>query len=283
MEMCDVDERTVIVIRPAVPPSRRVPVGLAELAAYHELLWFMTSTRLRLRYRQSCLGWIWAVVQPLTFMAVLSVAGYSLGGRNIGGVVYPLFIIASLPPWAFFATSVSTSTAGMLASSSLLSKVYFPREIVPLSHVLAAFADLAIATAIAVAALILVGRPLPISVVVILPICLILSLFVAAASLLLSIVQINFRDITIGLPLLLQVLMFTSPVLYPLEAVPASWRALYELNPLALLVEAFRNALLGSHPVSFAALFYATALGILVLGISYFVFKTLEPRTVDEI
>lgn len=276
-------ERATTVIRSAVPPLRRVPAGLTELVTYRELLGFMTLNRLRVRYQQTWLGWTWAVVQPLTFMAAFSVAGSAVGARSSAGVAYPLFILASLPPWAFFATSVSTSTAGVLANSSLIAKVYFPREIVPLSYVLASLADLAIATALTCAALACAGHGIPATVIELLPVCLILTLYVTALSLLLSVAQIGFRDIAIGLPLLLQVLMFTTPVLYPLDAVPTRWRALYGLNPLALLVEAFRGALLGTQSVNVEQLVYAAVMGSLLLGLAYFLFKTVETNIVDEI
>jgi lipopolysaccharide transport system permease protein len=276
-------ERPTIVIRNAVPASRRIFAGLAELAAYRELLGYMTINRLRVRYSQSWLGWLWAILQPLAFLAFLSVAGAAVSGHSTAGIAYPLFILASLSPWAFLATSLSTSAAGVLASRSLIAKVYFPREIVPLSYVFAALADLAIATALAIVALACTGHSIPATAITLLPICLILIIYSAALSLLLSIAQIGFRDIAIGLPLLLQGLMFTTPVLYSLEAVPAQWRAVYALNPLALLVEAFRGALVGKQIVSAEQLVYAAVLGLVLLGIAYFIFKTAEPDMVDEI
>jgi lipopolysaccharide transport system permease protein len=266
-----------------MPALRRVSAGLAELAAYRELLGYMTVNRLRVRYRQSWLGWAWAVLQPMAFLAFLTVAGSAIGGHSTVGVAYPLFILASLSPWVFLATSLSTSAAGVLASRSLIAKVYFPREIVPLSYVFAALADLVIATALTIVALACTGHSIPATAIELLPICLILIIYAAALSLLLSIAQIGFRDIAIGLPLLLQGLMLTTPVLYPLEAVPTQWRAVYSLNPLALLVEAFRGALVGKQIVSAEQLAYAAVLGLVLFGIAYFVFKTAEPDMVDEI
>jgi lipopolysaccharide transport system permease protein len=266
-----------------MPALRRVSAGLVELVAYRELLRYMTVTRLRLRYRQSWLGWAWALLQPIAFLAFLMVAGSAIGGHSTMGVAYPLFILASLSPWAFIATSLSTSAAGVLANRSLIDKVYFPREIVALCYVFAALADFAIATALAVLALACTGHSIPATAIEVLPISLILIEYAAALSLLLSIAQIGFRDIAIGLPLLLQGLMLTTPVLYPLEAVPTQWRGIYALNPLALLVEAFRGALVGNQIVSADQLAYAAALGLALLGIAYFVFKCAEPNMVDEI
>lgn len=280
---CSVTERPTITIRGATPVLRRVPAGLAELAAYRELLRYMTVNRLRVRYQNSWLGWAWAVLQPLAFLAFLSVVGSAFRGHSTAGVAYPLFILASLSPWVFFATSLSTSAAGVLSSRSLIAKVYFPREIVPLSYVFAALADLAIATALTMVALACTGHSIPATAVELLPICLILIIYAAALSLLLSIAQIGFRDIAIGLPLLLQGIMFTTPVLYPLDAVPEHWRAVYALNPLALLVEAFRGALVGKQIISAEQLVYAAVLGLILLGIAYFVFKTAELDMVDEL
>jgi lipopolysaccharide transport system permease protein len=243
----------------------------------------MTVNRLRVRYQNSWLGWAWAVLQPLAFLAFLSVVASAFSGHSTAGVAYPLFILASLSPWVFFATSLSTSAAGVLSSRSLIAKVYFPREIVPLSYVFAALADLAIATALTMVALACTGHSIPATAVELLPICLILIIYAAALSLLLSIAQIGFRDIAIGLPLLLQGIMFTTPVLYPLDAVPEHWRAVYALNPLALLVEAFRGALIGKQIISAEQLVYAAVLGLILLGIAYFVFKTAELDMVDEL
>jgi len=188
-----------------------------------------------------------------------------------------------LSPWTFFATSLSTSAAGVLNSRSLIAKVYFPREIVPFSYVFAALADLAIATALTMVALVCTGHSIPATAIELLPISLILIIYAAAFSLLLSIAQIGFRDIAIGLPLLLQGLMLTTPVLYPLDAYPEHWRAIYALNPLALLVEAFRGALIDKQTTSLGQLLYAAVVGLVLFGIAYFVFKTAEPNMVDEI
>lgn len=276
-------ERPTIIIRGALPALQRVPVGLAELVAYRELLGYMTLNRLRVRYLNSSLGWVWAILQPLAFMGFLSVVGLAMGGHATSGVAYPLFVLASLSPWAFFATSLSTSAAGVLNSRHLIAKVYFPREIVPFSYVFVALVDLAIATALTLVALICTGHSIPATVIQLLPISLILVIYAAAFSLLLSIAQIGFRDIAIGLPLLLQGLMFTTPVLYPSEAVPEHWRAIYDLNPLALLVEAFRGALIHKQTISLGQLVYAAFTGMVLFGIAYFVFKTAEPDMVDEI
>lgn len=266
-----------------MPVINRVPAGLRELVAYRELLGYMTVNRLRVRYQNSWLGWAWAILQPLAFLAFLSVVGYAIGGHSTSGVPYPLFILASLSPWTFFATSLSTAAAGVLSSRSLIAKVYFPREIVPLSYVFSALVDLAIATALTMVALVWSGHSIPGTVVALLPISLILIIYAAAFSLALSIAQIGFRDIAIGLPLLLQGMLFTTPVLYPLNAVPAQWRAIYELNPLALLVEAFRGALVGKQIISTEQLVYAAAIGLILFGTAYFIFKTAEPDMVDEI
>jgi lipopolysaccharide transport system permease protein len=276
-------ERPTTVVGGATPILRRVPAGLAELSAYRELLGYMTVNRLRVRYQNSWLGWAWAVLQPLAFLGFLSAFGLAVGGHATSGVAYPLFILASLSPWTFFATSLGTAAAGVLNSRSLIAKVYFPREIVPFSYVLAALADLAIATALTIVALVSTGHSIPATAVGLLPISLILIVYAAAFSLLISIAQIGFRDIAIGLPLLLQGLMFTTPVLYPLHAVPEHWRAVYALNPLAVLVEAFRGALLDTQTIGLGQLVYAALVGLVLFGLAYFVFKTAEPNMVDEL
>lgn len=276
-------DRPTITIQSATPALQRVPAGLAELAAYRELLGYMTVNRLRMRYQNSWLGWAWAILQPLAFLGFLSVVGLAFGGHATSGVAYPLFILASLSPWTFFATSLSTAAASVLNSRSLIAKVYFPREIVPFSCVFAALADLAIATALTMAALVWTGHAIPATAIQLVPISAILIVYAAAFSLLLSVAQIGFRDIAIGLPLLLQGVMFTTPVLYPLAAVPERWRDIYALNPLAVLVEAFRGALIDKQTISLGQLVYAALVGLVLFGIAFFVFKTAEPNMVDEI
>lgn len=275
--------RAITVIRHDTPWWVRLPSGLIELVRYRDLLWFMTMNRLRVRYQQTWLGWAWAVVQPLAFMAIYTLAGSAIGGRQSSDIAYPLFVLASLPPWTFCATSLVTATSGMLGSSSLMAKVYFPREIIPLSYVLAALADLVIATALAMAALILAGHGLPATALLVVPICAALALFIAALALLLSVAQVWLRDIAVALPVLIQVLVFTTPVLYPLAAVPAWLRPYYELNPLAVLVEAFRGALLGSVGISAGQFAYAGVFGAVALVVAFAVFKAAEPWIVDEI
>lgn len=276
-------ERPSITIRSPTPAWRRVSAGFGELVAYRELLVYMTMSRLRVRYQNSWLGWAWAVLQPLALLGFLSVVGVAIGGRPTSGIAYPLFILASLSPWTFFATSLGTATAGVLNSRQLIARIYFPREIVPLSFVLAALADLVIATALTVAALLVAGHGIPATAVQLVPISAILVLYAAAFALLLSIAQIGFRDIAIGLPLLLQGLMLTTPVLYPLSAVPEQWRAIYALNPLAVLVEAFRGALVGDQAIGIGQFVYAAVAGLVLFAVAYFVFKTAEPNMVDEL
>ena len=236
----------------------------------------MTATRLKIRYRQSALGWLWAVLQPLALMVLYAAIFSHAIGYDTAPMPYPLFLMAGLLPWSFCSTALSTAAAGMLTHLSLMAKVYFPREIVPLSYVAAALFDLVIASFLLMAMMLIYRVPISPVALIGIPIAAVLALLTGAMCLLLASLQIYVRDINVALPLVLQVLMFTAPVVYPATIVPQSVQAFYWRNPLAILISDFRLAVLSQTVPSAAGLLYCVLLALLLFLIAYAIFKWHE-------
>ena len=270
------------VIRPVRPLFGSIPGDLRLLAGYFGLFRAMTVTRLKLRYRQSLLGWLWAVLQPLALMLVYVAVFSRVAGYNAAASPYSLFVMAGLLPWSFCSTATTTAAGGMLSHRTLMAKVYFPREIVPLSYVAAALFDFLIAFVLLLAMMLFCGLPLSPQAIFAIPIMVIVTVIIAALCLLLSAMQVRIRDINVGLPLVLQILMFTTPVVYPGTAVPEEFRAVYWANPLAILVEDFRLAVLDGAAPNADGLLYCALVGGVFFLLAYSVFKRLEAKIVDE-
>lgn len=270
------------VIRPERPFLASVPDDLKSLVSYRDLLGAMTATRLRIRYRQSVLGWLWAILQPLALMALYAAIFSHAIGFDTAPVPYPVFLLAGLLPWSFCSTALSTATTGMLSHHSLMAKVYFPREIVPLSYVAAALFDLVIAFLLLLAMMLIYRLPVSLVALIGVPVIAILALHVAATCLLLASLQTHVRDVNVALPLLLQMFMFSAPVVYPAEIVPPSIQTLYWMNPLAILVSDFRLAVLGHAAPDAGGLLYCAALGLAYFLFAHAIFKRHESRIVDD-
>jgi lipopolysaccharide transport system permease protein len=270
------------VIRRERPFLASVPGDLKSLASYRNLFKVMTATRLKIRYRQSVLGWLWAVLQPLSLMVLYAVIFSHALAYDTAPMPFPLFLMAGLLPWSFCSTALSTAATGMLTHHSLMAKVYFPREIVPLSYVAAALFDLVIASLLLLAMMLIYHVPVSPLVLLGIPIAGILALYTGATCLLLASLQIHLRDLNVALPLVLQVLMFTAPVVYPAIIVPQSVQTFYWMNPLAILISDFRLAVLGRAVPNFGGLLYCVLLGLVLFLVAYSIFKWHEPKIVDE-
>jgi lipopolysaccharide transport system permease protein len=253
------------------------------LFRYGTLVRAMTMTRLKIRYRQSVLGWSWAILHPLVLMVLYAAIFAHAMGYGTAPIPYPLFVMAGILPWSFCATAISTSASGMLSHHALMAKVHFPREIVLLSYVAAASVDFLIALVMLLCIMPLYGLPLTPETLFAVPIFAILVLHTTGLCLLLSAAQIGVRDITIALPLVLQVLMFTSPIVYPASIVPASFQTLFWLNPLATLVSDFRQAVLAGETPAIAGILISAFSGMIVFLLGYAVFKRLETKMIDEL
>ena len=255
---------------------------LRRLSEYTDLLAVLCRHRISVRYKQSLLGGLWALLQPVSMMLVFTAVFSRLAPVPSDGVPYAVFAYAGILPWTFFSSGVSSGTSSLVGHAQLVTKVYFPREILPLSYIVAAFIDLMIGGVVLLA--LLVGFDVPITGRILLaaPIAATLAACSLACSLVLSAVHVRFRDVGVALPMALQLLMFVSPVLYPLGLVPAGWRSLYMLNPLAGLVDAFRRSVLGL-PLDDTALAVAVVITAVALPSAYLIFKHAEVSVADVI
>jgi len=217
-------------------------------------------------------------------MVVILTAIFSFIARMPSeGLPYVLFVYVALLPWNYLSTSLTTSTNGLVSHSNLITKVYFPREILPLTYVFAALFDFLIASTVLVVLLLYYRVPLTVNLIYVLPIMLILTLFIIAAALVLSAVQVRFRDVGVAVPIAMQVWMFASPVLYPLAAVPARLRSIYQLNPMVGIIEGLRSVVLQGAQPPITAISVSVLISVGLLIIAYGYFKRVEATMADVI
>jgi len=254
------------------------------LARSKEILVMLVLRDLQARSRQAYLGYLWLLVQPLLMTGAFSFLVQRVLGRgDQTEVPYPLFLLAALVPWQFFANSLTDSTESLVKNVDLVRQVYFPREILAVYPIFARLVDVLVGC-LALAAFMLYFHVPPSAWLILAPVILVIEmLFAAALGLLLSAANVGWRDISRGLPLLLFLLLYAVPVLYPLEAVPASLRPIYDLNPLAHLVDTFRAVVLGTHPPDLAGLGIIGLVGILALGLAQRVFSVFDGVLADVV
>jgi lipopolysaccharide transport system permease protein len=254
------------------PATGWVPLRLRELWAYRELLYFLTWRDIKVRYKQTALGAAWAVLQPLLTMVVFSVFFGRLAKVPSDGLPYPIFAYCGLVPWTYFATALSQSANSLVDHGRLITKVYFPRLMVPAAGVIAGLVDLGIALVVLVGMLLFYGVS-PGPAVVTLPFFILLAAATAlAVGLWLSALNVQYRDVRYTLQFLIQFWLFATPVAYPSSMVPARWRTLYGLNPMTGVVEGFRWALLGKGepPGPLLMVSVLTVAAALIGGLFYF-------------
>ena len=274
---------SVTVIRPAASAWLHVGDHLERLREYGDLLYTLSVHRISVRYKQTSLGVAWALVQPVMMMAVFTAVFSVLAKMPSDGTPYALFAFAGLLPWTFFSTSVTSGTNSLVAHTQLITKVYFPREILPITYVVAGLFDFAIGFVVLLGLMAWYSFPLAAVAWNLLPIIALLAAWILSVSLVLAAVQVRFRDIGVALPVLVQILMFASPVIYPLSLVPAAWRDWYLLNPMAGIVSSFRDILLRQTAPDPYPLGVACAVTAMALPIAYLFFKRAEATMADVI
>jgi lipopolysaccharide transport system permease protein len=274
--------RRTKVIRPVAFSIRDLWAGLLGLKAYSDLLVVLSAHRLKVRYKQSMLGIAWAVIQPLALMLIYTLVFSVFSKIKTPGVPYPVFAYAALLPWTYFSTSLTNATNGLVSHAQLVTKVYFPREILPISYIIAALVDLLIASIVMSALMIYYHVSLTLAALWLVPVTLIMALFTTACALIFSAMQVRVRDIGMAMPLVLQLWLFASPVVYPLRQVPERLRDYYVLNPMVGIVENFRAALLGM-PLDLHSLMISTVVSVVLLPVSYLYFKRVEATVADVI
>ncbi|MEP6960148.1 MAG: ABC transporter permease [Nitrospirota bacterium] len=265
------------------PSKRRFYLNLRGIWEYRELLLFLAWRDLKARYAQTTIGFAWAIVQPVAMMLLFTLVFSNFAKLPSDGVPYPLFAYAALLPWGYFSRSLDKSSFSMVAESNLISKVYFPRIIVPISATLVGLVDFAIAFLLLLVMMAFYGV-MPSWEVLLMPMFLLLTMLISlAVSLWLAALFVRFRDIAAAMPLLTQIWMFGSPVVYPASLVPEQWKWLYNLNPMAGVIEGFRWTLLKTPPPGLdrIAVTVVCVSALLLLGMSYF--NRMERKFADMI
>lgn len=255
-------------------------MNLREFWQHRELLYFLVWRELKARYKQTILGILWVILQPLLMTLVFTIFLGKLVQVKTGDTPYPLFLYAGLLPWIFFSNAVSSGSYSILASSQMITKVYLPRLIIPAAAVSVRLSDFLIASLVLILLMLYYGVQ-PGWQILLLPVLTAqITVLSLALSALLSALNVKFRDTGTLMPVILQVWMFASPIVYPRSLVPARWEWAYQINPLTGLIEGFRSAFLGL-PINRQGLAVSAIMTIVLLIISLLVFRRLEDDFAD--
>ena len=280
MNVTDVKDERVIRIEPS---KGWVSLKLKELWEYKELLYFLVWRDLKVRYKQTVLGATWAIIQPFFTMVVFSLFFGKLAKMPSDGIPYPIFSYAALVPWSFFANGLNQASNSLVGNSNLIKKVYFPRMAMPIASVLGGVVDFVLAFIMLIGMIFYYGM-VPTINVIWLPFFLMLAFMTSlGASLWLSAMYVQFRDVRHIIPFLTQIWLFATPIAYPSSLLSEPWRTIYGINPMVGVVEGFRWALLGAHtapgPIIIVSSF--TAVGLLISGAYYF--RRMEKTFADVV
>ncbi len=265
------------------PGKGWAPLDLADLWRFRELAFFLTWRDIKVRYKQTLLGASWAVLQPLLQMLIFNFLFGSLAGLPTDGIPRPIFTFAALLPWNLFSNALNEASRSLVSNRNMITKVYFPKLLIPLSSVMSGIVDFGIAFLILVGMMFVYSVQLTAAIFA-LPLFLLLALMAAlGVGLWLAAWNLHYRDVKYLLPFLSQFWMLASPIAYPLSNIPAQWQTLYALNPMVGVVEGFRWALLGSgaFPTLPVAISLAVSLVFLVSGLFYF--RRLERTFADTV
>lgn len=270
------------------PPVRRITatssrglLGVADLWSYRELLYFLIWRDVRVRYTQAVLGVAWAVLQPLTLMILFTIVFGRVMGVPSDGIPYPLFACGALVPWQLFSSSVASSNESVVANERIITRIYFPRVLLPVASVLTALVDFAVALALLVVLMVGFGVA-PGPAVVLLPVFAILTIVVAfGAGIWLAALNAEYRDFRYVTPFLLQAWLFATPVVFSSHSLPSSWQAILALNPMTAAVEGFRWTLLRGTPPSLSSVLLSAAIACLLLASGLAYFARLDDRLAD--
>ena len=266
-----------------IQPSNRLSLlNLKDIWAYRELLFFLTWRDVKVRYKQTALGAAWAILQPLFMMIIFTIFFGRLAGVASAGIPYPLFALAGLVPWTFFANAITASGNSLVGSANLITKVYFPRLIVPAAAMLAGLVDFLLAFLILVVMMFYYRVQLTVQILFLPVLILLTALFSLGVGTWMSALNVKYRDVRFALPFLIQLWLFVSSVILPSTSVPQKWRWLLMLNPMSGIIEGYRAALFGL-PFDWPALGIASALTIVVLLYAIYAFGRVERSFADII
>jgi lipopolysaccharide transport system permease protein len=270
------------------PALRRVRplAALGQLREHRDLLLTLSLHRIKVRYKQSRLGILWAVIQPLAMMVVFTLMFTVLRAAPSRDVPFPLFAYSALIPWTMFANGLTSASNALTSHAALLTKASFPREILPLTYVVAALVDFVLASLLLAVLMFWYGVPLTAAALWSVPAIALLLVFLLGLGLFLSAFQVRYRDVGLAMPVLMQVWLFATPVIYPLDAVraalPPPLYAVYTINPMAGIVDTFRRGVVLHQSPDVQALAVGAVVAVLLAPAAYVYFKYAE-RTVADV
>jgi len=271
--------RPLIIIEPG---KSQIAARIKDLWTHRELLYFLTWRDVKVKYKQTLLGAAWAILQPVLMMVVFSLFFGRLGIFDSNSIPYPLFVLTGLVPWTFFASAVTTSSNSMVGSAHLITKIYFPRLLVPAGAVAASLVDLIVAFIPLIAMMLYYQVNLSWHILMLPPVVLLTTLFALAIGTWMSALNVKYRDVRFALPFVIQVWIFVSSVIVPPGVIPLRWRWILLLNPMSAIIESYRSALLGL-PFHWPALGLAAAVTLVALLYSVFSFHRVEKTFADII
>jgi lipopolysaccharide transport system permease protein len=261
---------------------RRIGLELRDLWSHRDLFFILAWRDVKVRYKQSALGVTWVILQPLLTMVIFTLLFGRLARVPSDGEPYAIFSYAGLVPWTFFAAAVTSSSNSLVNNSNLITKVYFPRLLIPTAAVAAALIDLMISSLMLLVIMPLYGAKFHLSMIMFIPLVVLAAMTAAAAGILTSALNVKYRDIRHALPFVIQILMFLTPVIYPVNFLPQQWRWVLRLNPLSGIIEGFRAAIFG-RAFDWEALAISTAIATALLVATAYSFRRMEEQFADVI
>jgi len=265
-----------------IKPKKRFSLqDLKEIWQYKELLYFFTWRDFKVRYKQTAIGILWALLQPFTTMVVFSIFFGRLAKMPSDGIPYPIFVYVGLLLWLFFSTALSEASSSLVANKMIITKVYFPRLILPISSTITRFVDFLIASGILVVLMIYYHYTPNLVGLLILPLLLIITFIVSIGlGMLLAAINVKYRDVRYALPFFIQTLLFVTPVIYP-TSIAGQYSWLLAINPMTGVIKAARAAILGNAPINWELLGISALTGIVILVIGVLYFKKTERYFAD--
>jgi lipopolysaccharide transport system permease protein len=279
MESVRLPAEPLVVIQPSKKWSL---LSLKDIWAYRELLFFLTWRDVKVRYKQTALGAAWAILQPLFMMIIFTIFFGRLAGVASSGIPYPLFALAGLVPWTFFSNAITASGNSLVGSANLITKVYFPRLIVPAAAMLAGLVDFVLAFAMLIVLMFYYRVALTVQILFLPVLVLLTALFALGVGTWMSALNVKYRDVRFALPFIIQLWLFISSVILPSSSIPQKWRWILLLNPMSAVIEGYRSALFGL-PFDWPALGLASVLTIVTLIYAVYAFGRVERSFADII
>jgi len=264
------------------PAQGRPLVEVRELWHYRDLLYFLTWRDISVRYKQTVLGFLWAILQPFLTMVVFAIFLGRLAGIPSDGVPYPVFSYLGLLPWTYFSGAVTRAGTSVVGNAHLLTRVYFPRVLVPLSATLSALVDFAIASLVLGGLMAWYGIVPARTAVLLLPLAALTALAATGIGMWLAALNVRYRDVQYAIPFLMQLWMFATPVVYPASLVPAGWRPLFALNPMTGIIEAYRAAVLGTA-LDWPSLGISALSAAVLVALGAWQFHRMEQSFADQV